>query len=46
MLKHFWALLSALCHFVMPSLWDTGMVPGVNPQGTLGPVGPVGKIDV
>lgn len=43
MLKHFWALLSALCHFVMPSLWGPGVAPGVNPQGTRGPVG---EIDV
>lgn len=41
MLKHFWALLQALCHSVMSSLWEVGTVPGVNPQGTHSPVGEI-----
>lgn len=41
MLKHLWAQLYALCYFVMSSLWEVGIVPGVNPQGTHGPVGQI-----
>lgn len=42
-LETFLSTVLALCHFIMPSLWDTGIVPGVDPQGIHGPVG---KIDM